>query len=136
MDDTDGVWRTISGRRIFLKDGQDLHTAMAQSGKFGEDIGKDKSSTIKARLKKQWYDEFSNGSIRNPKIVEHKRDLEAKIEYKLVKPTEFREALFNAKQSHPAIDAWRVDTKHEVSDYENFKNIILRGGSTVSVIQW
>lgn len=29
-----GVWRTVGGRRIFIKDGQDLASAMKESGKF------------------------------------------------------------------------------------------------------
>ena len=29
-----GVWRTVGGRRIFIKDGQDLPSAMIESGKF------------------------------------------------------------------------------------------------------
>ena len=33
-DDEDGVWRTICGRRVFIKDGWDLHEALRQSGKF------------------------------------------------------------------------------------------------------
>jgi hypothetical protein len=32
--DTGGVWRTVGGRRIFIKDGQDLQIAMRGSGKF------------------------------------------------------------------------------------------------------
>lgn len=31
----DGVWRTVGGRRIFIKNGQDLASAMKESGKFG-----------------------------------------------------------------------------------------------------
>lgn len=31
----DGVWRTISGRRVFIKEGQSLTDAMKNSGKFG-----------------------------------------------------------------------------------------------------
>lgn len=34
MNDMGGVWRTIGGRRIFIKDGQDLASAMIESGKF------------------------------------------------------------------------------------------------------
>lgn len=34
-DDIGGVWRTVGGRRIFIKDGEDLATAMKKSGKFG-----------------------------------------------------------------------------------------------------
>ena len=33
-DDIGGVWRTVGGRRIFIKDGQDLASAMKESGKF------------------------------------------------------------------------------------------------------
>lgn len=32
--DLGGVWRTIGGRRVFIKDGQDLASAMKESGKF------------------------------------------------------------------------------------------------------
>lgn len=28
MSDIGGVWRTVGGRRIFIKDGEDLQTAM------------------------------------------------------------------------------------------------------------
>ena len=33
-EDIGGVWRTIGGRRVFIKEGQDLATAMKESGKF------------------------------------------------------------------------------------------------------
>lgn len=36
MADEGGVWRTISGRRVFIKDGQSLTDAMRESGKFSE----------------------------------------------------------------------------------------------------
>lgn len=29
-----GVWRTVSGRRVFIKDGENLLEAMSRSGKF------------------------------------------------------------------------------------------------------
>lgn len=34
FDDSDGVWRTIGGRRVFIKNGQSLSEAMKESGKF------------------------------------------------------------------------------------------------------
>ena len=34
--DIGGVWRTVGGRRIFIKDGEDLETAMKNSGKFNK----------------------------------------------------------------------------------------------------
>lgn len=33
-NEENGVWRTVGGRRIFIKEGQDLATAMVESGKF------------------------------------------------------------------------------------------------------
>ena len=31
-----GIWRTVGGRRIFIKEGQELADAMKESGKFGK----------------------------------------------------------------------------------------------------
>lgn len=33
-----GVWRTVGGRRVFIKEGQDLASAMKESGKFKSNI--------------------------------------------------------------------------------------------------
>ena len=42
-----GVWRTVGGRRIFIKDGQDLASAMKESGKFSKK--ENKNSETKAK---------------------------------------------------------------------------------------
>lgn len=42
-NDLGGVWRTVGGRRIFIKDGEDLETAMKKSGKFGKKEIEEKS---------------------------------------------------------------------------------------------
>jgi hypothetical protein len=34
FDDSDGVWRTVGGKKIFIRNGQDLASAMKESGKF------------------------------------------------------------------------------------------------------
>lgn len=49
MSDIGGVWRTVGGRRIFIKDGEDLATAMKNSGKFSKKY-KDKQE-INKRIK-------------------------------------------------------------------------------------
>lgn len=42
----DGVWRTVGGRRIFIKEGQSLTDAMKNSGKFkGEEVTKENETT-------------------------------------------------------------------------------------------
>lgn len=45
--DIGGVWRTVGGRRIFIKDGEDLATAMKKSGKFKKSETKDKNDDKK-----------------------------------------------------------------------------------------
>lgn len=46
-DDIGGVWRTVGGRRIFIKDGEDLETAMKNSGKFKKEEIKNKDDDKK-----------------------------------------------------------------------------------------
>lgn len=43
-----GVWRTVGGRRIFIKEGQDLASAMKESGKFSNKQGREE--TLKKEL--------------------------------------------------------------------------------------
>lgn len=70
--DLGGVWRTVGGRRIFIKDGVDLKTAMKESGKFGnkknkdndlyknvvqgKDMSDDEENDVKEIVKKQGFD--------------------------------------------------------------------------------
>jgi hypothetical protein len=56
-NDIGGVWRTVGGRRIFIKDGEDLKTAMKNSGKFGN--LKNKKEEELEKLQKE-YDSIQN----------------------------------------------------------------------------
>ncbi len=67
FDDGDGVWRTIGGRRVFIREGQSLSDAMKKSGKFKS---AKKKSTTKDENKK-----FSNDEL-NEKYVERKKQME------------------------------------------------------------
>ena len=49
MSDLGGVWRTVGGRRIFIKDGEDLATAMKRSGKFNSKKGLTKDGIKKLK---------------------------------------------------------------------------------------
>lgn len=44
MNNKDGVWRTIRGRRVFIANGEDLETAMKKSGKFENEKNTGKST--------------------------------------------------------------------------------------------
>ena len=54
-DDIGGVWRTVGGRRIFIKDGEDLETAMKNSGKFNK-----KSNELTDKEVSGIYEEYKN----------------------------------------------------------------------------
>lgn len=47
MENKDGVWRTIRGRRIFIGKGEDLATAMKNSGKFSNQMSRVKKNKEK-----------------------------------------------------------------------------------------
>jgi len=48
----DGVWRTVGGRRIFIKEGQDLSSAMKESGKFKNKKKKSEEDKMKEKYMK------------------------------------------------------------------------------------
>lgn len=53
MDEIGGVWRTVGGRRIFIKDGQDLASAMKESGKFNKGLSKEEKAEKSVLLKQR-----------------------------------------------------------------------------------
>jgi len=73
FDEEDGVWRTIGGRRVFIKNGQSLSDAMKESGKF-------KSAKKK---KKPELDDADKEYIKNVADAKDDKELEkADAEYK------------------------------------------------------
>ena len=50
---TDGVWRTIGGRRVFIKTGQSLTEAMKESGKFSKLNKTEKNTKITISKRKK-----------------------------------------------------------------------------------
>ena len=71
-DDIGGVWRTISGRRVFIKDGQDLATAMKESGKFDNLRGSYKLD----KLKKDENSKFKKLKKIGPLTDDNKEEIE------------------------------------------------------------
>lgn len=74
-DDIGGVWRTIGGRRVFIKDGQDLASAMKESGKF-------KRATKQQEL---WELEKQHKHEGHPEYDKKLKELEEEQEYELYK---------------------------------------------------
>lgn len=50
---TDGVWRTVGGRRIFIANGQSLSDAMAKSGKFKNSKAQKSKSKLNQKQQSQ-----------------------------------------------------------------------------------
>lgn len=96
-DDIGGVWRTVGGRRIFIKDGQDLASAMKESGKFNtktrikdginktlkemkdEELQELKNKTKNDEVKKTVEDEINkrNNEKSTKKILYHQTKVES-----------------------------------------------------------
>lgn len=51
VNEQDGVWRTICGRRVFIKKGQSLTDAMRESGKFDKAFLKTKQDKLTSQGK-------------------------------------------------------------------------------------
>lgn len=50
----EGVWRTIRGRRVFIRKGEDLESAMKRSGKFSEEDKKEE------KMKKEFAEQIAD----------------------------------------------------------------------------
>lgn len=80
----DGVWRTVGGRRIFIKNGEDLVTAMKNSGKFNHNdeydrahgVYKKEEDEIKERNKKLHREAIKKEN--EEKFEKFKKELESK----------------------------------------------------------
>lgn len=68
-DDIGGVWRTIGGRRVFIRNGEDLASAMKRSGKFkkatkNENVKNDEEKQDQLKREKEDY----INSIENERV--------------------------------------------------------------------
>lgn len=81
MEDIGGVWRTVGGRRIFIKDGEDLETAMKKSGKFRKseikDKDDDKNKDNEEKIKKLQEEYDSIKSMFDPRKAELRDEIDA-----------------------------------------------------------
>lgn len=73
MSDIGGVWRTIGGRRVFIKDGDNLETAMKKSGKFRK-ITTEKKEREKYELNKKLKEVQNKVDKLDEKLAEYEED--------------------------------------------------------------
>lgn len=101
-DDNDGVWRTIGGRRVFIKKGQSMSDAMKESGKFKAanktDDTKENVENREKNLRKSNKDDeqFEVGDLKR-KALERlpKEDIDSHEGDLYIKKTKESEALIN-----------------------------------------
>lgn len=74
MANEKGVWRTIGGRRVFIKEGQDLASAMKESGKFKSARKFSKREELKKDIAHQVTEAEKNGNTAHAEAG--KRELE------------------------------------------------------------
>lgn len=102
MSDLGGVWRTVGGRRIFIKDGEDLATAMKNSGKFGKKKENNKNNREEKIKKLEEELEETKGFLAKAKIKEEiealKEGYDDIEEYRKMKDTKRQEAIENSKK--------------------------------------
>ena len=128
-DDIGGVWSTIGGRRVFIKDGQDLAAAMKESGKFKTNSKKQESIQKRIQeLEKQ--KENAKGFLERAKIQNEitalengfdnyneyqnsKKDDIAKKSY--LKDSSGNEYKVNDKQLNDFVKNYTID----INDYNN-----------------
>lgn len=129
MDEIGGVWRTIGGRRVFIKNGQDIASAMKESGKFKANIKSKKIQSLDSfedqiNFIKQNQDELYN-------IVENSKNYDKKLCLKFQernffneKPTVLNDKEFNKLSDKEYIKTFRgyIDGEKTAEEYiNNFK---------------
>lgn len=100
-NDIGGVWRTIGGRRVFIKDGQDLASAMRESGKFKttkkNENKKDHTFNMSEEDKKKYEKVGKKIDDLTEEIEQEKKD---KDKYKLYDKFEYKDGQLTAYDSY------------------------------------
>lgn len=76
-ENEDGVWRTVGGRRIFIRNGQDLSSAMRESGKFKSSLKKPKIDDERDTLQYKEKNDYIN---KNKQYEEMKKRVNEQYE--------------------------------------------------------
>ena len=125
-----GVWRTIGGRRVFIKDGQSLADAMKESGKFPGGKKVDKQREIRHNDRDNWLLDGYEKAVRNGDInaltgFDVYRRMADEVEARLVGVTASNGLLVNGYKTH-FID--RLIGQHAADDVPH---VGMRRGVTV-----
>lgn len=121
-DSEDGIWRTVGGRRIFIRNGQDLSSAMKESGKFKTRMNeKAVKGAREEDLKEQYKDSLNNVSKMeyNGEITREEYDKAVKDINKAY--IDKRNSYLKGERNYEQVDKeWTDLAKKMEKDYDEF----------------
>lgn len=121
-EEQDGVWRTIGGRRVFIRKGQDLSSAMKESGKFKTRMNeKAVKGAREEDLKEQYKDSLNNVSKMeyNGEITREEYDKAVKDINKAY--IDKRNSYLKGERNYEQVDKeWTDLAKKMEKDYDEF----------------
>ena len=95
-DESDGIWRTVGGRRIFIRNDQTLADAMKESGKFKK--GQVESEIELARMKKYKKEDEERDAKAKKELTEEAKELMDNARFLDPKEEGFDEAFAELKE--------------------------------------
>jgi len=117
-DGDDGIWRTISGRRIFIRNGESLSQAMARSGKFGRDDMEEQIEKEEKLSKKELQERYDIQEWEIEKIEE----------YTGVNYTSINDQL---RKNFGEVDKCTIDVQNAIEGIDNVLNKLPKYKGTV-----
>lgn len=121
-DYENGIWRTVGGRRIFIRKGQDLSSAMKESGKFKTRMNeKAVKGAREEDLKEQYKDSLNNVSKMeyNGEITREEYDKAVKDINKAY--IDKRNSYLKGERNYEQVDKeWTDLAKKMEKDYDEF----------------
>lgn len=99
FNEDDGVWRTISGRKVFIRDGESLSSAMSRSGKF--------SKMSRVEKNKDKYDKIDKFKKRKATNKFEEPEPKKKEKIHLVKDKDNRYVVSRGEDDNTAIENYK-----------------------------
>lgn len=119
LDGKSGVWRTVGGRRIFIRDGEDLASAMRKSGKFKSSLKKPKIGDERDEKLDNYLDKYKDKTERELRRIIHESDNE-------IEKMSAKKLLDDMKEEDRNI-AELLSTKEKKEDFYNNRNTYWEG---------
>ena len=134
-DESDGIWRTVGGRRIFIRNDQTLADAMKESGKFKREVAQRELFELEKQHKHKGHPEYEKKpkelkdneytkeqkkekmTILNEEIEDSKRMLK-EMERRLNKPNLTDEQIDEIEDKAARYEAKLHDLEQEKRDFE------------------